>query len=657
MSELPQTLESLIATSRALGSDDTLVMHGGGNTSAKGILTDILGRDREVIWIKGSGFALDTITADGFPACDLQSLRDLRSLEHMCDEDMVREVRATMLDTAACTPSIEALLHAFLPHTFILHSHADAILAVSNRERGESICRELYGDRVVHIPYIMPGFPLAKAVAEAIDANPNAIGALLHQHGLFTFAENAEEALSLHHELVGIASDQFDEAAQVLSRDATPRRHKAGDILPVLRAAVSLERPMVLDTRDDPWLLAALDFPTAERLLCTPALTPDHTIRTKPWPCWIDTTDPTAAMSQYSKMYSAYVSAGIASRGERTHLDACPRVMLVPGLGLIAAGINAKAAGIAADIAEHTIFTKMAARDLGPYRGLPDLDLFDMEYWPLEQAKLASFSPRELEGQVAVVTGGGGAIGEGVARVLLEAGAAVALIDIDREHVEAAADRLDGPVAAIVGDVTNETSMANAMDTVCHAFGGMDIIVPNAGIAHSASIESHDADLFRKVVDVNLTGVFNTLQSGIRVLRRQGMGGSVVIVSSKNVLAPGAEFGAYSASKSGAHQLGKVAAIEFAEDDIVVNMVCPDAVFGCGDNPSGLWQQIGADRAKAKGIDASELESHYRDRNMLKTLITAEDVGRAVLFFAARRTPTTGCLLTVDGGVPGGFPR
>jgi NAD(P)-dependent dehydrogenase (short-subunit alcohol dehydrogenase family) len=212
-------------------------------------------------------------------------------------------------------------------------------------------------------------------------------------------------------------------------------------------------------------------------------------------------------------------------------------------------------------------------------------------------------------------------------------------------------------VVAITADVTDEQSMASAMDDVCRAFGGLDIVVPNAGIAHSASIEFHDADAFRRVVDVNLTGVFHTLQSSIRVMRRQGMGGSVVIVSSKNVLSPGAEFSAYSASKSGAHQLGKVAAMEFAGDDIVVNMVCPDAVFGCGDNPSGLWQEIGPDRARAKGLDAAALESHYRDRNMLKSLISAQDVGRAVLFFAARRTPTTGCLITVDGGVPGGFPR
>jgi rhamnose utilization protein RhaD (predicted bifunctional aldolase and dehydrogenase)/NAD(P)-dependent dehydrogenase (short-subunit alcohol dehydrogenase family) len=657
MSDVPATLTALISASRALGSDDSLVLHGGGNTSAKGTIVDILGRTREVIWIKGSGWDLGTIEAGGFPACDLESLCALRALPDMSDEDMVREVRATMLDSNDPTPSIEALLHAFLPHRFILHSHADAIIAVSNREDGESICRDLYGDRVVHIPYIMPGFPLAKAVAEAVDANPNVIGALLHQHGLFTFADTAEEALSLHLELVGLAGDRYEERASIIAKDATPPRHQAGQVLPVLRGAVSQERPMVLDTRDDAWILAALDHPSAERLLCTPSLTPDHTIRTKPWPCWIDASDPTAGIDAYRRMYEAYVDAGVARRGERTRLDTAPRVLLVPGLGLVTAGINAKAAGIAADIAEHTIFTKMAARDVGPYRGLPDLDLFDMEYWPLEQAKLASFKPRELEGQVAVITGGGGAIGEGVARVLLEAGAAVALLDIDRAHVEATANRLDGPVAAIVADVTNETSMAEAMDMVCHAFGGIDIVVPNAGIAFSASIESQDADVFRQVVDVNLTGVFNTLQSAIRILRRQQMGGSVVIVSSKNVLAPGAEFGAYSASKAGAHQLGKVAAMEFADDDIVVNMVCPDAVFGCGDNPSGLWQQIGPDRAKAKGIEADGLETHYRERNMLKSLITAEDVGRAVRFFAARHTPTTGCLLTVDGGVPGGFPR
>ncbi len=662
MSQSHPTLQAIVDVSRALGADDSLVLHGGGNTSAKGAVTDVLGRQREVIWIKGSGWDLGTIEAAGFPACDLEALRALRSLEAMTDQDMVREVRATMLNTSGPTPSIEALLHAFLPHRFILHSHADAIIAVSNCADGHAICQDLYGDRVVYIPYIMPGFPLAKAVADAVDAKPGVQGALLHQHGLFTFADTADESLSLHLDMVDLASARYADAPVADGSDVTAT-HQACDLLPVLRGAISGDQPMVLEVRDDDWILAALAQPDARDVLCTPSLTPDHTIRTKPWPCWIDAV-PTdvgpgvvEAIGAFAGMYNRYVDAGIAARGDRTRLDSMPRLMLVPGLGLIAAGINAKAASVAADIAEHTIATKMAARVLGSYRGLPDLDLFDMEYWALEQAKLAAFSPRELEGRVAVVTGGGGAIGEGVAQVLRDAGAAVALLDINEALVTAAADRLGGSVVAITADVTDEQSMASAMDDVCRAFGGLDIVVPNAGIAHSASIESHDADAFRRVVDVNLTGVFHTLQSSIRVMRRQGMGGSVVIVSSKNVLSPGAEFSAYSASKSGAHQLGKVAAMEFAGDDIVVNMVCPDAVFGCGDNPSGLWQEIGPDRARAKGLDAAALESHYRDRNMLKSLISAQDVGRAVLFFAARRTPTTGCLITVDGGVPGGFPR
>jgi rhamnose utilization protein RhaD (predicted bifunctional aldolase and dehydrogenase)/NAD(P)-dependent dehydrogenase (short-subunit alcohol dehydrogenase family) len=655
-------LRAIVEASQRLGADASLVLHGGGNTSAKGTITDVLGRERSVIWIKGSGWDLGTIEAGGFPACDLDALRSLRSLDDMSDEAMVREVRATMLDTAGPTPSIEALLHAFLPHRFVLHSHADAIIAVSNRADGEAICRDLFGDRLVHIPYIMPGFPLAKAVAEAVDAKPDVVGALLHQHGLFTFAQTADEALSRHRELVDLAAARYADGA-VAEADVVAATHAASALLPPLRGALSVEHPMVLDVRDAEWIRAALAEPDAREVLCTPSLTPDHTIRTKPWPCWIDA-DPAdvgpgiaEAVAAYAERYTRYVDAGIAARGPRDPLDPMPRVVLVPGFGLVTAGVNALAAATAADIAEHTIATKMASRVLGPYQGLPDLDLFDMEYWPLEQAKLARFTPRELEGRIAVVTGGGGAIGEGVARVLLDAGAAVALLDINEDLAAAAAERLGGPVWTIAADVTCERSMARAMDAVCSAFGGIDIVVPNAGISHSASIASHDVDAFRRVVDVNLNGVFHTLQSSIRVMRRQGTGGSVVIVSSKNVLMPGAEFSAYSASKAGAHQLGKVAALEFAGDDIAVNMVCPDAVFGSEDNPSGLWQEVGPDRARAKGIEVDTLAAHYRDRNMLKSLISAEDVGHAVLFFAARRTPTTGCLITVDGGVPGGFPR
>ena len=656
-------LATRVRTSRELGADASLVLHGGGNTSAKGEVVDLLGRRRAVIWVKGSGWDLATIEAPGLPALDLEALRELRALDELSDEDMVRELRRCLLDPSSPTPSVETLLHAFLPHRFIDHSHADAVLALSNREDGEALCREVYGDRVVALPFIMPGFPLAKAVAEAVEAHPEVEGVLLHHHGLFTFGDSGEESLERHRELVALAEARYAEDLAATRAASAPDTVRAAELLPRLRgamAAAGFPGLPILEVRDAPWIRAALAADGAEARLVSPPLTPDHSLRTKNLPCWLGAGDDetlTTALADYATAYRAYVARGIASRGPRTELDPLPRVFLVPGLGLVGVGGNAKAAGIAADLAEHTVLTKTAGAGLGAYRGLDELDLFDMEYWSLEQAKLGKKQPAELEGQVALVTGGAGAIGEGIARVLLDAGAAVGVLDRDGEAASAACARLGGACLPLAADVTDRESMAAAMETLCRRFGGLDILVPNAGLAHVAAIEELDPADWERLLAVNQTGVLLTLQEGGAVMRRQGRGGAVVLVSSKNVTAPGASFGAYSASKAGAHQLARVAALEWAGEGIAVNMVCPDAVFRHGDNPSGLWAEVGPDRARSRGMDEAELEVFYRERNLLRAEVTAEDVGRAVLFFAARRTPTTGALLPVDGGIAAAFPR
>ncbi len=652
-------LAERVRTSRLLGEDSAFVLHGGGNTSAKGVVQDALGQELEVIWVKGSGWDLGTIESPGLPALDLARLRELRALDSMTDEVMVREVRRCMLDPSGPTPSVETLLHAFLPHRFIDHSHADAILALSNRENSEASCRALFGPRLAYLPYVMPGFPLALAVAEVVEANPEVEGVLLHKHGLFTFADTGQESLDLHREFVAMAATQYAEGKQSALAAQAASRLAAAEILPILRGCFDTGS-FVMDLRDEPWMLAALEADGARDVLLTPPLTPDHAIRTKALPCWLDSTQSVAiqqSITGYVAAYQEYFSRGVADRGDRTELDPWPRLLLIPGLGLVGVGGNAKAAAVAADIGEHTVLTKTASVGLGPYVGLSDLDLFDMEYWSLEQAKLGKGTQPELQGKVAVITGGGGAIGEGVARVLLGAGAAVALLDRDLAAAAAAAERLGGAVVAVEADVTDETSMNVAMEQVCRHFGGLDILIPNAGIAHSASILDHDEKNWHRLLAVNQTGVFLTLRAGGRILQRQGRGGSVVLISSKNVLAPGADFSAYSASKAGAHQLAKVAAIEWAQDDVAVNSVCPDAVFRDGENSSGLWDEVGPDRAASRGLEPQELEAFYRQRNLLRAEVTADAVGQAVLFFAARRTPTTGGVLTVDGGVAAAFPR
>jgi NAD(P)-dependent dehydrogenase (short-subunit alcohol dehydrogenase family) len=304
---------------------------------------------------------------------------------------------------------------------------------------------------------------------------------------------------------------------------------------------------------------------------------------------------------------------------------------------------------------------KSLGSTLGRYSALSDGDLFDMEYWSLEQAKLGNAKDAPLTGQVALVTGAAGAIGFGICRQLIAAGAHVLVSDLDAARCEAAVKELDpkgrGLALPLVLDVTDEGAVTAGIASACHLYGGLDIVVLNAGIAHVSALESLDAKDFRRVLDVNLVGYFLVLREAARLLRRQGLGGNIIVNSSKNVFGPGADFGAYSASKAGGHQLGKVAALELAAAGIRVNMINADAVFGDPQRPSGLWREVGPARARSRGLDPDALQEYYRNRNLLKAIVTPEHVGNAVVFFASNLTPTTGATLPVDGGVADAFPR
>ncbi|MFQ5749065.1 MAG: bifunctional aldolase/short-chain dehydrogenase [Planctomycetota bacterium] len=679
-----EALALRLYTSRLIGSDSSLVLHGGGNTSVKDTRPDFFSRPREVLFVKGSGWDLAAIEPEGFPALDLAALLPLRSLAELSDEEMVNQLRTHLLDAGAPTPSIEALLHAFLPHRFVDHSHAGAILALSNQEEGERWVREALGERVAALPWIQPGFPLAVAVARAVEEHPGCEGAVLHRHGLFTFGETARESFERHVALVERAREFLAArgpapAAQGLSVSRAEAAKRAARLAPVLRGVLS--RTAETDAGPGRFLLtwsggteirSLLEARHAAARFDTPPLTPDHAIRIKGRPCFLEGIDwdgseeamrerVEQACREFADSYRAYREAGVAARGPRKPLDPAPRLILVPGCGLFAAGTSVPAARIARDLGLHNLEFKAAARGLGPYRGLSDLELFDMEYWPLEQAKLGRKPRALLEGQVAVITGGAGAVGEGIAEVLAEAGAAVVVLDREGPAAAQAAARLNArtgaPVFSLEADVTVEASLEEAFEEICRRHGGLDVLIPCAGAAAAASLLELSPRDLRRLFEVNQLGVQLTLRAGGRILHAQGTGGSVVIVSSKNVLAPGAGFGAYSSTKAGAHQLGRVAALEWAAQGIHVNMVCPDAVFGHGENPSRLWQEVGPRRARSRGLAPEELEDFYVQRNLLKRRVTARDVGRAVLFFASRATPTTGAVLPVDGGIAAAFPR
>ncbi len=670
-----------VFSSRLIGRDEDLVLHGGGNTSVKTTVKDLLGEPVEVICVKGSGWDLVDIEPAGLPACRLEPLRRLRAVDAMTDEEMVNQVRIQLLDAKAPTPSVETLLHAFLPHRFVDHSHADAILVLTNQPDGEALIHAALGADIPVLPWIMPGFPLAKAVADAYEANPSCEGIVLLKHGLFTFGDDARTSYERMVTLVDKAERFCAQRIAGKPRMTTSAgggeddaRALAGEVLPTIRGALALDRGNRLYTRfvaswrGDDDLVAFSRHPDARALLELGPMTPDHVIRTKGSYLVLseaEARDPAvvrARIADYARDYEAYFEANRARVAlPPTMLDPHPRVVVVEGAGLFAFGPERKAAKIAGDLAEHTLRAKALAAALGRYEGLPPAELFDMEYWSLEQAKLGSKQPQPLAGRVALVTGGSGAIGYGIALELLRAGAHLFLTDVDLDALERVTallrEKVPGaPLESARLDVTSTASVDAAFQACVLAFGGLDVLVPNAGIAHVSTLKDMDDERFRQVVDVNLTGTMTVLRAAARLFEQQQTGGAVVLQASKNVFAPGAQFGAYSASKAGAAQLGKIAALELAPHGVRVNMVNADAVFG-GDVPSGLWAEVGPDRMQARGLDAEGLEAYYRDRSLLRVPVTAEHVGKAVVFFAAETTPTTGATLPVDAGVAAAFPR
>ncbi|MBT8356945.1 MAG: bifunctional aldolase/short-chain dehydrogenase, partial [Deltaproteobacteria bacterium] len=506
-------------------------------------------------------------------------------------------------------------------------------------------------------------------------------------HGIFTFGEDARTSyermieyvnkaeLFIKKELQGktliprisdIASFQIAEDA--IARAAQTIRGACAHPIP----DGSLRR-LYAETRNETDLIKISLSKEAKTICDSGVLTPDHAIRTKNQMVYIESVPDKDSdlkdiirqkVKSFKQSYRRYFNKQLKDKGvDRKPLDPYPRVFLVAGLGLVCLGFTRQDARIAADIAEHTIRAKLKAILLDKYVPISDSHVFDMEYWYMQQKKLHLLSsPPILQGQVALITGGAGAIGFGIADRLLASGAVVVLSDIDEPGLQKVQSILverytESQVEVITFDVTKYSSVEKAFEKISCKLGGIDIVVPNAGTAHVAKIEDLDPDKLDQVLAVNLKGTFNTIKASIPVFKRQETGGNIVVVSSKNVLDPGAAFGAYSASKAGAHQISKIAALELAELGVRVNMVNPDAVFGDEEVSSKLWDLIGPDRMECRGLDCDGLQEYYRDRNLLKASVLAEHVGNAVVFFVSNQTPTTGASLPVDGGIPAAFPR
>jgi rhamnose utilization protein RhaD (predicted bifunctional aldolase and dehydrogenase)/NAD(P)-dependent dehydrogenase (short-subunit alcohol dehydrogenase family) len=682
-------------SARLLGSEPSLVLHGGGNSSVKALWNNVFGEEVKALYIKASGADMATIAPSGHVGLDLEFLLRLRELSDMEDFEMVELLRTHLLHADSPTPSIEALVHAFLPATYVDHTHAGALLALTNRKGGAKAVVEALGDDVAVVPYVAPGFKLALATALAVKVHLKARGLVLSHHGLITWGPTAEESYEMMIDLVSHAESYLAKGRTNHAVSTAPpagaaapgpkteaavdeRLARTAAVLRGLLADPTLDadrryRRVVLLTMNTPEVLAALDAPSACEILVTPPLTTDHLIRTKALPLWVEGLDLddegklraglSGAVEEYSRAYTAYVDRfASAMPAGMEPFSPKPRVVMVPGLGVFCGGTDLREATIARDITQHTIATKAAiAASGGTYEGLPEAELFAMEYRTLQHAKLAGAVPAPLRGCVALVTGAAGAIGTGICQGLLEAGCLVVGSDLPGGALEDLVGTLGtefpGKIIGVAMDVTDPESVADAFAEVARLWGGVDLVVPNAGVAAVASLTELDLEAYRRLERVNVEGTLLVLAEAARWLKRQGTGGDIVLVSTKNVFCPGASFGAYSSTKAAAHQLARVASLELAADDVRVNMVSPDAVFSHGARRSGLWAEVGPGRMKARGLDEAGLEAYYRDRNLLRARVTATHVANAVLFFATRQTPTTGATIPVDGGLPDATPR
>jgi rhamnose utilization protein RhaD (predicted bifunctional aldolase and dehydrogenase)/NAD(P)-dependent dehydrogenase (short-subunit alcohol dehydrogenase family) len=656
-----------VYTSRLLGGDPRLVLHGGGNTSVKTVLPDLLGDPAEVLCVKGSGWDMANIEPPGLPAVRLAPLRKLRERTALPDEEMVRVQRANLLDPGAPNPSVETLLHAFLPHKFIDHTHATAVLSLADQPDAAERCADLYGPRVGVVPYIMPGFLLAKKAAAVLEADPEVEGLVLIKHGVFSFGETAREAYERIIAIVSLAEERlargrrnvFTAAASLPAAIADP-----AEIAPILRGACALPdtatpglyRRFVLDFRGGPAIRNFVDGAELARYGLAGVATPDHTIRTKNYPLIVSAPEPgrldhfaaeaRAAVERFVADYHAYFARHNANSAvKKRELDPAPRLILVPGLGLFGLGRSAKDAAVAADLAESWVETVTDAEAVGTFESLSEAELFEMEYWSLEQAKLGSAVEKPLAGQVALVTGGAGAIGLATARALKEAGAEIALLDREAEGVEALAKKLDG--LALAGDVTDPDAVHAAFDRLAARFGGVDIVVSNAGAAWQGRIGEVSDAVLRESFEVNFFSHQHVAQNAVRIMLAQRTGGCLLFNVSRQAISQGPNAGPYGLPKAATLFLMKQYALEYAADGIRANAVNADGIRSGIMTPEYIKSRAAAYRIS---------EEQYMSRNLLRREVTGEDVAQAFLQLALARN-TTGSFVTVDGGNLAAAPR
>ncbi len=651
-----------VYTSRLIGGDQNLVLHGGGNTSCKLERPDIFGEAERVLHVKGSGWDLGVIEAAGLPGVRLEPLLKLRALNALSDEDMVNLQRANLLDSTSPNPSVETLLHAFLPHKYVDHTHASAMLALADLPNVEAVVQEIFGARLVCVPFIMPGFELAKVAAEVYEANPNVEGLILINHGHFAFGDSARESYDRLIAHTNAVEAWLEKTGGLVPAEATGRSEemeaRAAGILPMLRGIIGERNAEFTGNRDCPMpvmnlrtganvqeFLARDDLATLSR---RGVATPDHVIRTKNYPLFL-TQEIMAggreavarAVDDYIAEYTEYFTTNNARLGGiKTMLMPTPNLAWIEGVGVVGISANGKAASAASDLAAQNMNVMTNGEACGGFHPVSPEQLFDMEYWSLEQAKLGKGKPPAMQGRVVMITGGGGAIGLATAEAFAALGANIFIVDLEQNALNAALETLGAGHSGIAMDITVEGAAGMAMDACIRAFGGLDILVSNAGAAWTGEMAALPDETLRKSFELNFFAHQSFAKAAANLFAAQGRGGQILFNVSKQAVNPGKGFGAYGIPKAATMFLLRQLALELGPMGVRVNGINADRIR------SGLLDEgFVAERAKARGVD----EATYMAGNLLRREVEAKHVGDAFVALALSER-TTAHVMTVDGG-------
>ncbi|WP_046214417.1 bifunctional rhamnulose-1-phosphate aldolase/short-chain dehydrogenase [Paenibacillus wulumuqiensis] len=676
---IQEGVDKLVYRSNLIGSDRRVCNWGGGNTSTKGMVKDFRGREIEVMYVKGSGSDLASMKAQHFTGLRMEDIRPLFERDEMPDEEMVAYLANCMIDARAPRPSIETLLHAFLPFKHVDHTHPDAIISLCCADNGKQIASEIFGDKFVWVPYIRPGFTLSKMIAQGVLDHPGAELVLMEKHGLVTWGETQEECYNKTIEIINQAAEYIARKAQekplfggarVQSLSPEERKQLIAGIMPAVRGAVSDSKRMILTFDDADDVLEFVNGQDSARLSQVGAACPDHLVHTKMTPLFIDwtpSTDDVEGLKQaviqgintYKQQYQEYFER---NRNEGDIMfEPAPRVILIPGIGMINTGKSHAMSLVSGALYHRAIAVMGGATALGQFVSLSESESYNVEYWPLELYKL-TLAPAEAEfsRQVALITGGAGGIGSATARRLVSEGAHVVLADLNLEGAQKVADELNASYGAnralaVKMDVTSETMVQDAYAEVALAYGGVDIIVNNAGLATSSPFDETSLKEWELNMNVLGTGYFLVAREAFKIMKEQELGGSMVFIGSKNSVYAGKNVTAYSSAKALEAHLARCIATEGGEFGIRVNTILPDAIL----QGSAIWNSNWRnERAAAYGIEPDQLEEHYRKRTTLLVNIYPDDIAEGVAYFASSKAAkTTGCMLTIDGGVPAAFTR